>query len=164
MVGARRQLVALLIEAGDFEAARSTLTAGIAVSPRNYQLYQDLAMIDLKSTGVEAALATADRLMSQDREFADLRALKGDLYLAANRPNDAVDAFQKEFQAHPTSVLVARLAASELRAGRVDDAINQLIEWTSAHPDDVVVHAAVVGDPAGEPARIRTRRTISSSC
>ena len=72
-VGARRQLVALQIEAGDFEAARSTLTAGIAINPRNYQLYQDLAMIDLKSTGVEAALATADRLIGQDRDFAELR-------------------------------------------------------------------------------------------
>jgi putative PEP-CTERM system TPR-repeat lipoprotein len=112
IVGARRQLVALQIEAGDFEAARGVLTAGIAASPRNYQLYQDLAMIDLKSTGVEAALATADRLMGQDREFADLRALKGDLYLAANRPNDAVDAYQKEFQANPSSMLVTRLAGA----------------------------------------------------
>ena len=41
MIGARRQLVALLIEAGDFESARNVLTAGIAASPRNYQLYQD---------------------------------------------------------------------------------------------------------------------------
>ncbi len=32
VVGARRQLVALLIEAGDFESARTTLTAGIAIS------------------------------------------------------------------------------------------------------------------------------------
>ena len=33
MVGARRQLVALLIEAGDFESARSVITAGIAADP-----------------------------------------------------------------------------------------------------------------------------------
>ena len=136
VVGARRQLVALQIEAGDFEAARATLTAGIAVSPRNYQLYQDLAMIDLKSTGVEAALATADRLLNQDREFADLRALKGDLYLAANRPNDAVDAYQKEYQAKPSSMLVSRLAGADMRAGRIDDATKLMIEWVSQHSDD----------------------------
>ncbi len=139
IVGARRQLVALLIEAGDFEAARSTLTAGIAASPRNYQLYQDLAMIDLKSTGVEAALATADRLIGQDHDFTDLRALKGDLYLAANRPNDAVDSYQKEFQANPSSMLVVRLAGAEMRAGRVDAATKQLIEWVSSHGDDFTV-------------------------
>jgi cellulose synthase operon protein C len=139
IVGARRQLVALLIEAGDFEQARATLVSGIAASPRNYQLYQDLAMIDLKSTGVEAALATADRLIGQDRDFADLRALKGDLYLAANRPNDAADAYQKEFQATPSSLLVARLAGANMRSGRIDTAQKLLIEWVSQHPDDFVV-------------------------
>jgi putative PEP-CTERM system TPR-repeat lipoprotein len=136
IIGARRQLVALLIEAGDFEQARAVLTAGISASPRNYQLYQDLAMIDLKSTGVEAALATADRLISQDRDYADLRALKGDLYLAANRPNDAVDAYQKEFQATPSSVLVSRLAGANMRAGRIDTAQRLLVEWVNQHPED----------------------------
>jgi putative PEP-CTERM system TPR-repeat lipoprotein len=133
---ARRELVALLIEAGDFESARATLTAGIAVTPRNYQLYQDLTMIDLKASGVEAALATADRLMGQDRDFADLRALKGDVYMAANRPADAVDAYQKEFKANPTSLLATRLAGAEMRAGRTDDATNVLIEWVNQHSDD----------------------------
>ena len=139
IIGARRELVALQIEAGDFEAARSILTAGIAVSPRNYQLYQDLAMIDLKSTGIEAALATADRLVGQDRDFADLRALKGDLYLAANRPNDAVDAYQKEFQANPSSMLVTRLAGGLMRAGRTDGATKLLVEWVNQHNDDIPV-------------------------
>jgi len=139
IVGARRQLVALQIEAGEFEAARATLSAGIASSPNNYQLYQDLAMIDLKSTGVEAALATADRLQGQARDFADLRALKGDLYLAANRPIDAVDAYEKEFKANPSSMLVTRLAGADMRSGRVDAATKLLIEWVSQHPDDLPV-------------------------
>jgi putative PEP-CTERM system TPR-repeat lipoprotein len=139
IVGARRQLVALEIEAGDFEAARGVLTEGIAANPTNYQLYQDLAMIDLKSTGVEAALATADRLLGQDRDFADLRALKGDLYLAANRPNDAADAYQKESQAHPSSMLTVRLAGALMRSGRTDAATKMLIEWVNQHQDDVAV-------------------------
>jgi putative PEP-CTERM system TPR-repeat lipoprotein len=139
IVGARRQLVALQIEAGEFEAARSVLTAGIAANPRNFQLYQDLAMIDLKSTGVEAALATADRLVTQDRDFPELRALKGDLYLAANRPNDGVDSYQKEFQAAPSSMLVTRLAGALMRSGRLDAATKTLIEWVNQHPEDFAV-------------------------
>jgi putative PEP-CTERM system TPR-repeat lipoprotein len=134
--GARRQLVALLIEAGDFESARKALTAGIALSPRDFQWYQDLAMVDLKSAGIEAALATADRLLGQDRDFADLRALKGDLYLAANRPGDAVDAYQKALQDNPSSLLVARLAGAEIRAGRADDAATLLVDWVGKHNDD----------------------------
>ncbi len=76
-VGARRQLVALLIDAGDFETARNVLTAGIAANPRDYQWYQDYAMVDLKSRGVDAALATADRLQSEDRDFALHQSAEG---------------------------------------------------------------------------------------
>ena len=86
LVGARRQLVALLVDAGEFESARNLLAAGIAANPHNYQLYQDYALIDLKSTGVDSALATADRLQSQDRDLCPDRRLEGDIYMAANRP------------------------------------------------------------------------------
>jgi putative PEP-CTERM system TPR-repeat lipoprotein len=138
VVGARRQLVALLIEAGDFESARNIVQAGIAASPRNYQLYQDYVMIDLKSTGMDAALATADRLQSQDRDFPGIRALKGDIYLAANRPVDAVAAYTEANNAAPSSLLVTRLAGSLLRAGRADDANKLLLDWIGKHQDDMV--------------------------
>lgn len=138
VVGARRQLVALLIEAGDFESARNVVQAGIAASPRNYQLYQDYVMIDLKSTGMDAALATADRLQSQDRDFPGIRALKGDIYLAANRPADAVAAYTAADNTAPSSLLVTRLAGAQLRAGHADDATKLLVDWIGKHPDDMV--------------------------
>ncbi len=137
VIGARRQLVALLIEAGEFETARSTLTAGIAANPRNYQLYQDYTMIDLRSTGVEAALATADRLLAQDRDFTTIRALKGDIYLAANRPADAVASFTEAQSIAPSSLLVTRLAGALLRAGRAEDATKLLKDWITKKPDDL---------------------------
>jgi cellulose synthase operon protein C len=137
VIGARRQLVALLIEAGDFESARNVITAGMASSPRNYQLYQDYVMIDLKSTGMDAALATADRLQSQDRDFPGIRALKGDIYLAANRPADAVTAFTEANNAAPSVLLVTRLAGALLRSGRADDANKLLLDWLGKHSDDM---------------------------
>ncbi len=138
VVGARRQLVALLIEAGDFESARNTVTAGIVANPRNYQLYQDYVMIDLKSTGMDAALATADRLQSQDRDFPGIKALKGDIYLAANRPVDAVVSYTEANTASPSSLLVTRLAGAMLRSGRADDANALLLGWLGKHADDLV--------------------------
>jgi putative PEP-CTERM system TPR-repeat lipoprotein len=138
VVGARRQLVALLIDAGDFESARKVVSAGIAASPRNYQLYQDYVMIDLKSTGMDAALATADRLQSQDRDFPGIKALKGDIYLAANRPADAVTAYTEANNAAPSSLLVTRLAGALLRSGRADDATKLLLSWLGNHADDLV--------------------------
>jgi predicted Zn-dependent protease len=85
--------VALLVEAGEYENARNIVTAGIAASPRTYQLYQDYVAIDLKATGLDDALASADRLLAQDHDFGDLRALKGDIYQMANRPADAANAY-----------------------------------------------------------------------
>ncbi len=137
VVGARRQLVALQIEAGDFESARSLLTAGIAATPRNYQLYQDLAMIDLRSTGIEAALATADRLMSQDRDFTMIRALKGDIFMAANRAQDAINAYKEAMTTAPSSTLATRLAAAQLRGQAADDAIKTLSDWVAKNKDDL---------------------------
>jgi predicted Zn-dependent protease len=96
-------------------------------------------MIDLKSTGVEAALSTAERLVAQDRDFADLRAMKGDIYMAAKRPNDAAEAYQKELEAAPTSMLASRLAGAQLRAGQVDTALQTMRDWVAQHDDDIPV-------------------------
>ena len=115
-MGSRRQLIALLIQAGDFESARNVLTAGIAANPRDYQWYLDYVMVDLKSAGgIDAALATADRLQSQNRDFKGIKALKGDIYLAANRPSDAVAAYTEANNATPSSLLVTRLAGALVR-------------------------------------------------
>ena len=117
-------------------SARTVLTAGIANNPREYQLYQDYVMVDLKSTGIDAALATADRLQSQDQDFASIKALKGDIYLGANRPDDAVNAYTEANNAAPSSLLVNRLAGALLRAGRTSDATALLLDWLGKHPQD----------------------------
>ena len=138
MVVARRRLVALLIDAGDFESARNVITAGIAASPRDYQLYQDYVMVDLKASGVDAALATADRLQSQDHDFPAIRALKGDIYLVANRPSDAVTAYTEANKAAPSGILVTRLAGALMRSQRTDDASKLLLDWLGTHQDDML--------------------------
>jgi cellulose synthase operon protein C len=137
-VNVRRQLVAMLVEASDFESARNVITAGIASTPRSYPLYQDFAMVDLKSTGIDAALATADRLQSQDHEFPGIKALKGDIYMAADRPGDAVTAYTEANNAAPSSLLVTRLATAQLRSARPTDASALLQDWISKHPEDLI--------------------------
>src|SRR5207249_7650969 len=44
LLAARRQLEYLLLDAGDFELARTIIKEGLVASPQNYQLYQDRAM------------------------------------------------------------------------------------------------------------------------
>ena len=138
LIAVRRRLVGLLVDAGDFDNARNLIKAGIAATPRNYQLLLDFVMIDLKATGVDAALATADQLQSQDRDFTQARALKGDVYLAANRPDDAAKAYQDALAAGPSTMLVTRLVGAQLRSGHADAAGATLADWLLKHPDDLV--------------------------
>jgi putative PEP-CTERM system TPR-repeat lipoprotein len=135
-LGVRRQLAGMLVEAGNFEQARNTIKAGIAATPRNFQLYQDYVMLDLKATGIDAALASADQLQSQDRDFVPARALRGDVYLAANRPADAIQAYTDALAAAPSTMLATRLAGAQMRAGRPEDAAKTLTAWIEKHPDD----------------------------
>ena len=103
-------------------------------------------MIDLKATGVDAALATADRLINQDRQFTELRALKGDIYMAANRAVDAIQAYQEANNAAPTTALAMRVAGAMVRAGRTADATKYLQDWNKVHPDDLGDEATIVGN------------------
>lgn len=137
-IGVRRQLVGLLMDIGETEQARNLVKAGMAAAPRNYQLYQDYAMIGLKTGGLDSALAAADQLQSQDHDFVPARALRGDIYLAANRPDDAVEAYKNAFSAAPSTMLVTRLAGAQIRGGHADDAIATLGGWIEKHPEDLV--------------------------
>jgi cellulose synthase operon protein C len=137
LLAVRRQIANLLLDAGDFELARNIIQAGLAASPRTYQLYQDRAMVDLKATGVDAALATAQQIQQREPDFSALRALIGDVYMAANRPADAVRAFQEALTTAPSGMLVGRLTAALLRDGQNDAAIKVLADWIAQHPDDM---------------------------
>ncbi|MGH7154992.1 MAG: XrtA/PEP-CTERM system TPR-repeat protein PrsT [Acetobacteraceae bacterium] len=134
---ARRQLVALLVQAKDYEEARNQIKAGMAALPDNYQLYLDYALIDLKASGMPAALATADTLYSQNRTFAPALALKGDLYMANNQPADAAKAYEQAAATAPSASLTARTAGALQRAGKPDEAETVLKDWFTKHPDDV---------------------------
>ncbi len=136
-LGARRALESLLLQTGDYEHARNLIKEGMAASPRNYQLYQDYAMVDLKASGVDAAVATAKQLQEQDRDFQQARALIGDIYMAANRPADAVRAYQDALTAAPSEMLVGRLDVALSRSGQSDAAIKMLSDWVAQHPVDV---------------------------
>jgi cellulose synthase operon protein C len=138
-LGTRRALENLLLQAGDYEHARNLIKEGMAASPRNYQLYQDYVMVDLKASGVDAAIATAKQLQQQDRDFQPSRALVGDVYMAANRPAEAVRAYQDALTEAPSEMLALRLNAALLSSGQTDAAIKVLADWVAQHPNDLVM-------------------------
>jgi len=137
-ISARRALESLYVQAGNYEQARNLIKEGLAASPRNYQLYQDYVMVDLKANGVDSAVATAKQLQQQDRDFQPARALIGDVYMSANRPADAIKAYQDALAAAPSEMLIGRLNAALLRSGQPDAAIKSLTDWIAKNPKDLV--------------------------
>jgi cellulose synthase operon protein C len=142
-ISARRQLMALFMQSSDYESARNVVKEGMAARPRDYQFYQDFVLIDLKAGGVDAALASAQRLADQDRGFVQALALPGDIYLAADRPAAAVKAYVAASATAPSSFLVVRLATAMVRNNQPDEGWQKLAEWSDAHPDDLVVLEAL---------------------
>ena len=138
-LAARRQLVALLVQAGDNEGARNLVKSGIAAMPNTYQLYLDYALIDLKASGIQTALATADGLYSQNRTFTEALALKGDLYMANNQPAEAVKAYQDAAATAPSATLAVRVAGALVKDGKLDEANKVLENWFAQHPEDLAV-------------------------
>jgi len=135
-LGARQLLIESLLAAGQFDSARNVAKDGLGAMPRTYKLLLAYVMIDLKAHGLDAALATADLLQSQDREFAPARALRGDLFMAVNRPDDAAAAYAKALAAAPDSGLLTRLAVAQVRAGHPEEARTALLRWVATHPAD----------------------------
>jgi cellulose synthase operon protein C len=133
----RQLLIGSLLEAGDFDSARNVVKAGLAAVPRTYPLLQAYVVIDLKAHGLEAALATADLLQSQDRGFAPARALRGDVFMAANRLDDAVTAYAEALAAVPDRGLLTRLVVAQTRRGHAEEARTLVLRWVAAHPNDM---------------------------
>ncbi len=134
---ARRELAALKLKSGDYATARDLIKAGIGLTPNNYQLYVDYALIDFKQNGLDAALATARRLRDQDQGFALLQALPGDVALAAGNLAQAEKEFRDAYSIGPTLLLAARIAGVEERQGKPDAAEKTLQDWVTAHPGDL---------------------------
>lgn len=136
-LGVRQRLIDMLVAAGDYGSARNVIKDGLAAMPRTYPLLQAYVLLDLKEHGLDAALASADLLQSQDREFAPAHALRGDVYMAVNRPEDAAAAFAKALSEAPDTGLLSRLVAAQIRAGHLPAARAALLDWVRAHPDDL---------------------------
>jgi putative PEP-CTERM system TPR-repeat lipoprotein len=142
---ARLKLVALLVQAKDYEAARNLIQEGLRLSPRNYQLLAAYVEADMKAGGIDAALATADRLQKQNQDFAPARALRGDASMVAGRFEDAAQSYAAELNAAPSPFLLMRLAAAYTSAGAPDKAAEALRLWMAQHPDDIDVAQALAG-------------------
>jgi len=134
---ARSRMVDVMVEAGDFDGARGALNDALKLSPGNLQFMTALARIDLKALGLDAALATADRLERDPTNLPAARVLKGDLYAGEHKFDDAAQAYTAEMKSNPSSVLAIRQAFALRFAGKADQSLDLMRDWCAAHPDDM---------------------------
>jgi len=158
----RHQLVRLLVDTGNIEEARKIVEDALTSFAPTRLMVADLLAIDLKSGGVDAALATARKLRREERLGAAAPVLIGDAYMAAQQFDKAADAYEKEFRATPTSQLALHLAAARAGQKKMDEATAVLRQWLADHPDDTQVASTLANyDLAAR--RFNEARTVSEA-
>lgn len=134
----RQQLAALMLRAGNARGAEALVQVGLNAQPGNAVLLQTMAQIVRQDRGLDAALETADRLARAPGTRPASLVLRGDLLMAANRPEDAARAFAAAASDQPSQTLALREAAAWQAAGRTEDAARALSTWLAREPADAV--------------------------
>ena len=136
-VAARRTYVELLLHDKDYEGAREAVRAGLRALPANPILLGLLVSADLQEKGLDAALATADKLRSDPANMPAAAFLKGDLFVSQKRFADAAAAYQAEATLDPNSApLAVRLSESLKAAGDDKKAYATLSAFSAKHPEN----------------------------
>ncbi len=136
---ARRQLAGLMVRAGDARAAEALIQEGLRAKPDDAALQQALVAILLKSQGLPAAQAAAERLAQQASARPASLQLPGDLLVSAGKPEDGARAYAEAARTAPSSVLALREAAAWREVGKRDEALRALKTWLARAPDDADV-------------------------
>ena len=134
---ARRQLIDMLGNANDYDSARTAIRDGLKQTPGNPLLLGSLIRNEFRANGVNGATKLADDLAADPANNPVGPALKGDALLLANRPADALTAYNAAFSKAPSGVLASRVAALDVAQGHADDGANVLRNWLKNHPEDI---------------------------
>lgn len=139
----RRALMDQLLASNDNDGAKALIMEGLRAQPGNIDLLRSYLGITQRVDGLNAALAAAGRLAADPANQAVGRLLKGDVYFAAGRFADAINAYGDEMRSEPTSDLVLRMANARSAAGQPDQAAQGLREWLATQPGDADVAEAL---------------------
>ncbi|MBB5691187.1 putative PEP-CTERM system TPR-repeat lipoprotein [Roseomonas alkaliterrae] len=134
---AMRQLALLLARRGDHRAAEALIDAGLRSAPTDPLLLGTSIALAQQQGGVDAALATVERLGRLPGAATVTAPLRGDVLMGAGRAADAAQAYAAAARANPSAELTMRQAAALVQAERRDEAVELLRAWIARSPDDV---------------------------
>jgi putative PEP-CTERM system TPR-repeat lipoprotein len=138
-IAVRRTVAGLLVGIGDVESARNTLQAGLKIDPQAFPLMQDLVAVDFSAGGVDPALLTAEKFERLNSDFPLARVLRGDVYMAAKRWDEAIAVYTRALREarNPPTLMMIRLGTALYSSGNAEKADQVLRAWVKAHPDDI---------------------------
>jgi Flp pilus assembly protein TadD len=119
------------------------LRADVTAKPGNLQAMSDLVGYLNVKRGLGAALDEADAMRANPANMPYVAAVKGDLLMALNKPDDASKAYAAELAQNPSEPLLMRLIVADAAAGRPDDSSKLLRDWLHDHPDSPAVALAL---------------------
>jgi len=116
---------------GDLHRVESLLAEGVSCFPRSAVLHNNLAVVRERLGRLDEALAEAERAVAEAPELAQAHRNLGDLFAAAGREGDAMDAYTRASELSPAlgPELYVRLGDLHMRQQRADDAVRS---WSRA--------------------------------
>jgi tetratricopeptide (TPR) repeat protein len=134
----------LLNENKYFAEARGVLQDAINRDPNNASLKADLIRVEGEMNGVDAAVAKAKVLASDDPKSNVYYLVAAELYEKAGRPSDAIAMLDKSVAARPSDdALISALAQLFRRMGDPGKAEEVLTRRLKADPKDIAMRAAL---------------------
>jgi putative PEP-CTERM system TPR-repeat lipoprotein len=134
----RQRLIQLLVQSKQGDEALRLAREGLAQAPGNSTMMELVVSLVNTTQGLDPAMAEAAQLRRDPLNMPAARMLKGSLYMAAKRYDDAVAAFQEELKSEPFSALVLATATAMSDAGHNDEGVALLRDWVAKQPDAAV--------------------------
>jgi len=127
-----------------FTEARGVLQEAVARAPQNSSLKADLIRIEKEIIGVDAAVAKAHALATDDPENSIYDLVSAELYEKAGRIPDAIALLEKAVAARPSDEgLTIALARLYNRSGDFSKAEGLLVRRLQADPKNIAIGTAM---------------------
>lgn len=133
---------AAMLALGQRAEARSRLAAVARRHPAALEPTLLLARLDAGDHHYDQALGQVSTFEQAGGDAAAAAELRGGIFMSANQPAKAVQAFDSAMNKRPTTGLAIKLFRARV-AAREPRASDTLRDWLRTHPDDVVVRAAL---------------------
>jgi len=130
---------------GRQDDAATAFDRAIATDPRYMSAWISRIALEQKRSGLDAAMAIADKAKAKNPDNPVALVLPGDLLLAAGKPRDAEASYRRAFEQKPSSITVTRLFQAIARNGDPAAADTLLEEWIKGNPGDIDVRIALAG-------------------